>query len=555
MKIWSKDSRLIWADVLSLFVITIFMIIVTAFYTPPEKHYSTDVVDLMSDWQTADGKEYDLGSLPNGDIVLTRDITNIDTNEKRLCMKSSDTFIKVEADGVAIYEYAPEQPEILGKSYGRNIHMIPVPSGTKEITLILHPIFEDTAAFVTNVAVEDAGLYLGDLFKFALPNYSLCLIMAVFGLLMLYMGIVYKSSGTGDELNFFSLGTFAILVGIWSVNDTYIFQILSQTPVLVKVINYLSLIFISYLPVSFTASATNHKDTILLPALLLMNTVNFAATIVLTYLGISDLHDMLNVSQAIIFAAMIMTIYLIVYAVIHKTIEKRFARSLIFGMGAAVVGVAIDLVRYMISSNSLLGASAFTRIGVLLFLMIVGIYLVREHNSLIIEHSRAELMEKMAYTDGLTGLKNRIAFSEKENELRAQRQECVIVQLDINNLKTVNDFYGHAEGDKHIISAAAIISESFAAIGTCYRTGGDEFIAVTNSGDIPKTEAALEEMEHRVGGYNEKEKPPVPLQIAYGFAKYTPPEDQLDTAERLADQRMYERKKQMKAGSHRSQPR
>lgn len=48
-------------------------------------------------------------------------------------------------------------------------------------------------------------------------------------------------------------------------------------------------------------------------------------------------------------------------------------------------------------------------------------------------------MKKMAYNDGLTELANRAAFHEKEAEIRCDHLPCIIVQLDINFLKKVND--------------------------------------------------------------------------------------------------------------------
>lgn len=525
------------------------MLIVALYCDPPKEHDADTVTSMMNDWQSSDGAVYSLDELPKGDAVLTHSLNGIDILNKQLCMKSDDTFLEVSADGEVIYTYAPEQSKIMGKSYGKYLHMIPIPPETKQLTLSVHSIFEKESAYLRDVAIADAGMYMGDLFKKALPDYSACLLMVIFGLLMHFIGISSRKLKNSGDLNFFALGTFAILVGIWSVNDTYILQTLTQFPAFIKLMNYLCLIFIAYLPVSFTASATNHRDTILLKILLVLILLNFASTILLNSLGICDLHDMLNVSQAIIVVAMFMTIYLIVRAVRHKSIGKQFARILIIGMGTAAIGVMADLIRYKTSFNTILGTSAFTRIGVLVFLIVVGVYLIQERNRLTIEleHNRAEFMAKMAYTDGLTMLYNRIAFSEKENEIRSHRKICVIVQLDINNLKTVNDVYGHAEGDKHIISAAHMIRDSFATLGTCYRTGGDEFIVVVEYGDIPETENALAEMQHMIHEYNDRERPPIPLQVAYGYAKYSPSEYLLEAAERLADQRMYERKRAMKS--------
>ncbi|MCR4645821.1 MAG: GGDEF domain-containing protein [Oscillospiraceae bacterium] len=242
-----------------------------------------------------------------------------------------------------------------------------------------------------------------------------------------------------------------------------------------------------------------------------------------------------------------MTIYLMVRAVRRKTIDERFLHTTVIGMTAAVIGVAIDLLRFINFPDSLFGTSLFTRVGVLIFIVLMGMHLMRERTRLAVEQGRAELMKKMAYTDGLTELANRAAFHDKEDEIRRSHTDCTVVQLDINFLKKVNDVYGHAEGDRHIITAANIIRDSFAALGTAFRTSGDEFIVIAEKGGIPEVEQALAQMEKAADAYNAETKPPVPLQIAYGYAHYTTQADMLEAAEKLADQRMYEKKRQMKA--------
>ena len=149
-----------------------------------------------------------------------------------------------------------------------------------------------------------------------------------------------------------------------------------------------------------------------------------------------------------------------------------------------------------------------------------------------------------AYTDALTGLSNRLAFNEKEAMLKLKENNCIIIQLDINNLKLVNDVYGHSEGDRHIRAAAAIIEESFREFGICYRTGGDEFITVISPySDEKGATDAIETMKRKSDEYNKNENPPVRMEIAHGFAVCDDTTKELEKTELLADQRMYECKK------------
>ena len=333
----------------------------------------------------------------------------------------------------------------------------------------------------------------------------------------------------------------------WSANDTYIIQVYTQHPEMMRFANYLCLIFIAYLPVSIMAKATNCTDSPMLPVLFLLTIVNFAVTMILSLLGVRDVREMLPFSHFNIAVALVMTIYLMVRGVRKRTIDKAFLRSVIIGMTAAVIGVVADMVRFQLFPHSHLGSSAFTRVGVLIFVLLIGLHLMRERTRLAVEQSRSELMKKMAYTDGLTGIANRAAFHEKENEIRSSHTDCTVIQLDINFLKRVNDVYGHAEGDKHIRKAASLITQCFDGMGTCFRTGGDEFIVIAERGTEEEIVRALRQLDQLADAYNAESAPPVPLRIAYGYAHYTRQTDMLESAEKLADERMYEKKRAMNA--------
>jgi diguanylate cyclase (GGDEF)-like protein len=99
-----------------------------------------------------------------------------------------------------------------------------------------------------------------------------------------------------------------------------------------------------------------------------------------------------------------------------------------------------------------------------------------------------EGLELLSDTDELTGLKNRRAFnSALEAEFKkATRYNRVfsVLMLDADDLKPVNDQFGHAAGDKLIVSIAQVIQESLRETDILARYGGDEFVVIlteTNS--------------------------------------------------------------------------
>jgi len=96
-----------------------------------------------------------------------------------------------------------------------------------------------------------------------------------------------------------------------------------------------------------------------------------------------------------------------------------------------------------------------------------------ERNKKLEEKIKA--LEEHAYWDGMTGLRNRnFGMFTLENWLR-EKKEFSLIFADLDNLKYINDNYGHEEGDNYIISAANHLKESFPGSVVC-RLGGDEFL-------------------------------------------------------------------------------
>ncbi len=155
---------------------------------------------------------------------------------------------------------------------------------------------------------------------------------------------------------------------------------------------------------------------------------------------------------------------------------------------------------------------------------------------------------KMATIDSLTGVKNKHAFvqwEEKINEaIRNGTQEpFAVVVCDINNLKAVNDLYGHKEGDECIRNASAKICRVFAH-SPVFRIGGDEFVVILSDGDYLKRAELMEEINEVP---NDQSKIRIGETIAAGMVEYDKDlHFSLLSVFDEADRAMYERKRALK---------
>lgn len=97
--------------------------------------------------------------------------------------------------------------------------------------------------------------------------------------------------------------------------------------------------------------------------------------------------------------------------------------------------------------------------------------------------------EKQAYTDVLTGLKNRRSVEQALEGLLAEQSPFCFLQLDLDFFKAVNDSYGHAAGDYVLQKVAAVLLDETRDQDDVARVGGDEFVIIMR-GDIPKQRIA-----------------------------------------------------------------
>ena len=101
------------------------------------------------------------------------------------------------------------------------------------------------------------------------------------------------------------------------------------------------------------------------------------------------------------------------------------------------------------------------------------------------EKRREENLLLISNTDELTGLYNRHAYDNDIQKIEGStlNDDFVIISMDSNGLKTINDNLGHAAGDEMLKGTAECIKRHFKHIGRCYRMGGDEFTVIAR---IPK---------------------------------------------------------------------
>ena len=158
-----------------------------------------------------------------------------------------------------------------------------------------------------------------------------------------------------------------------------------------------------------------------------------------------------------------------------------------------------------------------------------------------------EYAQLLAMTDPLTGVKSKHAYIEVETMFDARigygnQREFSLVVFDLNDLKTINDTYGHDKGDEYIKSAVTIIKGIY-KYSDIFRVGGDEFAVILEGEDFTNREVLIKKFNDIIDK-NVVNGGPV---IAAGMADFLKYKDNSITHLFIrADRLMYERKAELK---------
>jgi diguanylate cyclase (GGDEF)-like protein/PAS domain S-box-containing protein len=168
------------------------------------------------------------------------------------------------------------------------------------------------------------------------------------------------------------------------------------------------------------------------------------------------------------------------------------------------------------------------------------------------EKRAEEALKTMSLVDDLTGLYNRRGFlalaAQEIKTINRMKQKIYLIYVDLDDLKKINDTFGHLAGDKALINMARILRGSFRGPDILARIGGDEFVILAKEGALKEGPKLLvERVRRNIKMHNEKAKSSYPLSLSMGTVVYDPDHPvPLETLLVQADTLMYQEKQQKK---------
>lgn len=450
-------------------------------------------------------------------------------------------YFSVFIDNKEIYKYTIEDTPSYSKSPGNSYAMIPLPSdcGGRTLTVKLNPTLDRGITYRIDKAVfGDYATVMHRCFWVCAPQNIIVICILFVGVMLLVLSLLIPREGSkGDAFN---VGMFALMVGLYSLSENRFNLYMISNTYLTYMVNFIGF---AAIPIPITAFIKNkvHQKfskayTFVTAALCL----NLVVQPVLNFLGIMDLRQLLFVTHICYAISIILVIASLALTPRSFNPDKK---CLIISVIPVALGLAIDAVIHYSGKIESVSNTFFLQLGVLFFLIIQAVHVLSDILNAYKENIKSDFYKSLAFKDGLTGLYNRTALNNELNKLAAMRvppNGLIFLCADINNLKQVNDKYGHEAGDGIICQTADFLNIYLGKFGGVYRIGGDEFTAVLTGISEPELQNRIDSMYNKIKEYNMAA--PIQLDFAVGFEKLIKSDTITDCINR-ADKKMYANKR------------
>ena len=365
----------------------------------------------------------------------------------------------------------------------------------------------------------------------------LCVPILVFGLALVAFGIFSAKNKLRSRM--ILLGLFAVATSVWNILEARITQVLFQDIQMAMVVLFSCYYVIPFLAACYLDTYESfHKNKFMRFTMYAMGGI---------YILLQILQGV-NVIRYIDFVSLghVMIAAVILGVAVNYVIQRRKCKK----VSDAVVYKAImmlgffcfvDMFRYHL--NPMLKATKFSMIGFLVFFFYLGFSVIGQMNEAAVRERENAIYKRLAFIDKMTQVNNRTAFEQKIHTMRQSRivEPTYFCMVDMNNLKKINDTYGHTAGDNAIMEIARTLADCFAE-GECYRIGGDEFCVITEGVQEAKIKEYMEKIYAILA---EKSKTlDYDIVIATGYSKVE--QGNLDECFNKADALMYANKARLK---------
>ncbi|HAE61793.1 MAG TPA: hypothetical protein DCG38_05625 [Eubacteriaceae bacterium] len=510
--------------VLSFLALFVFAILFTSSFFKDENHRMAkdDVFILEKGWniyyedesiQEADlpiDLDLDAGVIYKAETYLPQEANQMD----HLLIRSSMQDVIVYMEDVEIYRHEKLSQGMLTSPPASLWLLVDLPEDFqgKKLTLEVSSELSAFGGVLNEVKMGRAQDLLYNLIKSQFTGLIVFVVLFLTGFLIAIFSVFIR---VAKDNRLLYLGLLSMSASVWILSEARLMQFVTGNRFILGGISYMMIPVIGVFLSLYIKDAVLVKDKSKKIATSI-SIFQGMLIIAILFFQLSGLGAFLSTAR---YMNLLMTISIFMIVIIMFYELKTYSNVNVSRMLKYTVVMAISTLLEIIAfySNLFKYTSSFYRVGLLIFigLLVYDAYTYLKEN---LEQNRENLLlEKLAYMDFLTGGNNRTAY-ERDLDKYLESGVFRLVLLDLNDLKYINDTFGHNFGDDAIKTVYRLTREVFKNLGECYRIGGDEFVVLMNSPDKEIYEKCIEKL--RDGLEKKKSESAYPIDFAAGSDVY-----------------------------------
>lgn len=453
-----------------------------------------------------------------------------------------------------IYAYGVDRQK-QGLPLGCGYHSVPLPEGYQDrpISLRLVPADSYKLSYVLqHLSLGEKDMLTSSSIDENRFPFSTALFLLTLGCVLFFLFILFFFVGNSEEARAMAyLSLFTFCIGLWGLGSLNFIQVFSDDILINSYMEFFAFyaLFPGWLFVVSDLRKNRRFDR-----WFFWNKVFFCAF----YLLIVAL-QLLHIRNYTFFLpfyhlfCLISVVISIAALTDQFSLQSRYEKVLCIGTIVITIIFCSQVLLYNISKYLSFSMAHPQNLVIYLNMLIVVITFVLSYgmrfSDKTVSKREIALLEKMAFQDSLTGLGNRQSGVIRLLEYERDKQHYRLLLYDLNNLKLANDLGGHSKGDEMLRDFSDTLREVFDRGETIVRLGGDEFLVIEPMGEEIGVQTWRKALRERLREINREKKGEIPIEVAYGEAStYEMQSFHYEELLKRADERMYQNKKQVKAG-------
>lgn len=507
------------------------------------KNNTSNVLRFNKSWTyyTIDNKDKKRITLPyiakevaKGDRVIIENIIP----EKLMDLPSLLFWIElsnvtVYLDEEKIYPLNKDDLQVSREESDGRWVIIDLPKGSEGKKLTLEYSSQYNEINIFSVSIADKSKYILNLISEYGDDIVRSIIVLCGGMLFIFVAYALRKSDV-LKLIVLYLGIIDILYGTWVLSGNKLIQIFYDGKFILSEINILSLYLLPIMLLIFIKEVLGYKKTKLLNVNIGVLSLYAIFSMLLHCMDIIHFKEHIKVFHLILILSII---NLLVFLIKSRKVSLKRRRWVKVFFAFFLLAAITDISLYYRSVD--FKYNSITMKIVLILTIVYSYKSVLNYVELENQKKESNIYKRLAFTDTLTGIPNRLAFDNKMEDINANLKnniETKIFVFDLNNLKKVNDTLGHTVGDRYIIDSSRLLKKIFNDYGVIYRVGGDEFVFISER-EIPVGKC-IEELDRNCTFVYEG----IDSGISYGYEMVTYNTDNVYEVYSMADKEMYNKK-------------